>query len=56
MEEEEFPDRPECDFSVEKPLEQRFREAEAEQLELFPEDEEEKYKQFIRRIKRLIDL
>ena len=37
---EEYPERPECDFST--PLDQMVREAEGLQMELFPDYREEK--------------
>jgi hypothetical protein len=46
----DYPERPECDFS--KPLDQRAREAEAYQLELFPEEAEEREKQKLRQLLR----
>ena len=50
--EDEYPERPECDFS--KPLDQRVREAEALQYELFPDEQEEKEKRIVRRLARLL--
>lgn len=51
----DYPERPECDFSIPRPLDQVVREAEGEQLELFPEYLDEKEKQLIRRLKRIVD-
>ena len=47
-EDDEYPERPECDFS--RPLDQVVREAEGNQMELFPEYEEKKEKQILRRL------
>ena len=51
---EDYPERPECDFSL--PLDQRVREAQGEdQYELFPEIKEKEEKTILRRLKRLLN-
>ena len=50
----DYPEMPECDFGQPKPLDQIVRESEGEQLELFPEEKEEREKKTLRRLLRIL--